>query len=170
MVDVFYGYTSGEDIFWEKGKSANVEIGNKKIGFLGEISKKVLGFYNVKMPIFVFEIDFEKLLELIEGEHEYKKPSIYPETIRDISLIVPKIVLAGEIIQKIHITGGKIIRDVEIFDIYEEKGNLPKNKKSLSFHIIYQSEKKTLSSKEIDRFQEKIIKELEKEPTWQVRK
>lgn len=170
MVDVFYGHTKEKNIFWEKGKSAEIETGNKKIGFLGEVSKKILGFYNIKIPVFAFEINFKTLLDLIEGEHEYKKPSVYPETIRDISVVVPENVLAGEIIQKIYSTGGEIIRNVEVFDIYQEDINQKEKNKSLSFHIIYQSEKKTLSSKEVDKVQKNIIKNLEKNPQWKVRK
>ncbi len=74
-----------------------------------------------------------------------------------------------EVLNKIEGEGGKIIRDVDLFDIYEGE-ELPQGKKNLAFHIIYQAEDKTLSSKEIDELQDKIIKTLEENPEWQVRK
>ncbi|MFQ6049912.1 MAG: hypothetical protein ACE5J0_02640, partial [Candidatus Paceibacterales bacterium] len=63
----------------------------------------------------------------------------------------------------------KLIRDIDLFDIYEGE-EIPDGKKNLAFHIIYQAENRTLSSKEIDEIQNKIIKTLEKEPGWRVRR
>ena len=63
----------------------------------------------------------------------------------------------------------QLIKKVELFDVYEG-GGLGKNKKNLAFHIVYQAEDRTLSSKEIDQIQSKIIKALEKNQQWEVRR
>ena len=62
-----------------------------------------------------------------------------------------------------------ILKDVDLFDMYEGE-SLPNSKKNLAFHLIFQADNRTLSSKEIDNLQKKIIKALEKEVQWEVRK
>ncbi|HOA47529.1 MAG TPA: phenylalanine--tRNA ligase subunit beta [Candidatus Pacearchaeota archaeon] len=186
MVDVFFDEfraTPEEtpQIFWQAGESAEIKIGDIEIGFLGKIRPEILNFYNInKTPIpsqndeavevFAFEIDFKKLLNLVEEEHEYKMPSPYPESIKDIAVLVPSQTLAGEVIQTIHqIDEENLIRDVEIFDIFEGPP-LPKGKKNLAFHIVFQANDRTLSSKEIDAILNKIIDGLEENEEWKVRR
>ena len=70
---------------------------------------------------------------------------------------------------KINAAGGKIVKDVDLFDLYEGE-ELPDRKKNLAFHIIYQAKDRTLKSEEVDKIHQRIIKTLEKNPTWQVRK
>ena len=73
------------------------------------------------------------------------------------------------ILNKIYEAGGKAVRNVELFDLYEGR-EMPEGKKNLAFHIIYQVGDRTLSSSEIDSLQRKVIKSLEKEQGWKVRK
>lgn len=155
--------------FWQRQNTAEIKVKNEEIGFLGQISKKIIDFYQIKEPVFAFEINFKRLLKFIIEEHEYEPPSPYPEMIQDISIVVPTETLAGEILQKIHSAGGELIRDVEIFDIFEGPP-LPEDKKNIAFHVVYQAKDRTLTSKEVDRIQLKIIKTLEENPRWEVRR
>ncbi len=134
--------------------SALVKVGQQKIG---QFNKNY------------FELDFDKLSQLASEEQEYRPFSKFPAAVRDLAVLVPGGTKVVEVLNKINASGGKIIRDVDLFDIYEGE-ELPGGKKNLAFHIIYQAENRTLSSKEINEIQDKIIKTLEKDPTWQVRK
>ena len=182
---------------WNTKKCAEIKVDNEEIGFLGEISPKILetlkinpvrsfqktesNLYSLERKrkydtsngvndkVTVFDIDFEKLAKLSSEETIYRPISRYPAAIRDIAILVPSDVLVEEVLNKIEIAGGPLIRDTDLFDIYEGE-ELPGGKKNLAFHLIYQAEDRTLSSKEIDEIQEKIIKILEEEPGWQVRK
>ena len=176
MVDIFFDsyqpiLEKTFSVFWRKEKTAEIRQGrgNTKLGFLGEISDKVREFYQIEKPVFAFEIDFEKLVNIVEGEHEYESPLPYPEVIRDIAVLVPIKTLAGGVIQKIHLAGEKIVRDVEVFDIFQGPP-LPEGKKNLAFRIIYQAKDRTLTSKEIGKTMKNIIKTLEKNSEWQVRR
>ena len=71
------------------------------------------------------------------------------------------------ILNKINMKGGILIKDIELFDIYQ---NISEDRKSLAFHIIYQAENRTLLSEEVDKIQQEIIKILETDPEWEVRK
>lgn len=154
---------------WQPKKCAEIKIDNEKIGFLGEISPKILEDFKIVSKVTVFDIDFEKLARLASEEQEYQPISRFPAAVRDIAVLVPREVRVSQVLNKIYDTGKRLIRDVELFDIYEGE-ELPVGKKNLAFHIIYQAPDRTLSSEEIDELQKRIIKTLEKKPGWQVRK
>jgi len=156
---------SKQDV-WHPTRIAEIKLDHEEIGFLGEISPLLREKYGIKDPVFAFEIDFEKLEKKATEEIEYEEISPFPAAIRDISVIVPKEVRVDEILTKIQFLS-PLIRDVDLFDIFDE---IEDNKKSLSFHIYFQSKNKTLSDKELDFLQEKIIKTLEKNKGWKVRK
>ncbi len=143
---------------WKKGSTAEIKTNGEEIGFLGRIGKSV-----------VFDIDFEKLRKLCSEEHEYQPISQFPAAIRDLAILVPMNAKVVDVLNKINIAGGSLVRDVDLFDIYEGEG-IPGGKKNLAFHIIYQAEDRTLTAKEIDKIQNKIIKALEENPRWEVRR
>jgi phenylalanyl-tRNA synthetase beta chain len=158
-----------EIFWWYPKKVAEIKAGQERIGFLGEISPHILEKFQIKSKVIYFEIFFEKLAKLASEEKEYRPISRYPAAVRDIAVLVPQFVKVEEVLNKIEATGGKIIKNIDLFDIYQGE-ELPKGKKNLAFHIIYQAEDRTLSSEEIDEIQNKIIKTLEKIIEWQVRK
>ena len=156
-------------LVWHPRKCAEIKVAGEEIGFLGEISPKILEALKIGGKAVVFDLDFEKLQKIASAEHEYQPISKYPAAIRDLAILVPQEIRVAEVLNKIYDAGGNLIRDVDLFDIYEGE-EIPEGKKNLAFHIIYQSADKTLFSKEIDEIQEKIIKACQEEPEWEVRK
>jgi phenylalanyl-tRNA synthetase beta chain len=156
-------------VLWHPKKCAEIKVNGKEIGFLGEISPKILDGMDIPVKVVLFDIDFEKLSKLASEEHEYRPISKFPAAVRDIAVLVPRLVRIEEVLNEIERAGGGLIRDIDLFDIYEGE-ELPQGKKNLAFHLIFQLEDRTLSSKEIDERQGKVIKVLEKKPGWQVRK
>ena len=154
---------------WYPKKCAEIKVDHEEIGFLGEISPQILEELKIEGKATVFDIDFEKLLKFCSEETIYRPISRYPAAVRDIAVLVPLEIRVEEVLNKIETAGGILVKDVDLFDIYEGE-ELPEGKKNLAFHIIYQAEDRTLFSKEIDEIQNKIIKALEEEPEWQVRK
>ena len=154
---------------WHQRKSAEIKVDGQEIGFLGEISPRILNALEIKEKLVLFDIDFEKLSQYVSEEHEYRPISRFPSVVRDIAVLVPRSVKVVEILNKINLIGKQLVRDIDLFDMYEGE-ELPQGKKNLAFHIIYQAEDRTLSSEEVDEIQDKIIKVLEKNLGWQVRK
>jgi phenylalanyl-tRNA synthetase beta chain len=152
---------------WQIKKSAEIKIDDKEVGFLGEISRKILEKYKIKDKIVAFDVDFEKLAKLATEEHEYEPFSIYPAIVRDISVLVPKDVLVEDVMNVIEETAGNLIRDIDLFDIYEE---IEENRKSLAFHIIFQLKDRAISPEEVEKAFQKIVENLEKNLNWEVRK
>jgi phenylalanyl-tRNA synthetase beta chain len=166
-----YGPTPEESkaACWHPKKCAEIKIDGEEIGFLGEISPRILDSLSIPEKVVLFDIDFKKLSKLASEEHEYRPISKFPAAVRDIAILVPRMIKVEEVLNKIEEAGGDLIRDIDLFDIYEGE-ELPQGKKNLAFHIIYQAKDRTLSPKEIDEVQNKITKRLGKNPDWQVRK
>jgi phenylalanyl-tRNA synthetase beta chain len=83
-------------------------------------------------------------------------------------MLVPRETKVIDVLNIINRVGGEFIDDVDLFDIYEGE-NIAEGVKNFAFHIIYQSQKRTLTNHEVDSIHASIIKQLEKNPTWQPR-
>lgn len=144
------------------GSFLRLRVDDEIIGWLGK-SKQDLTDRHTSF----FEIDLEKLLLHIEEEKEFKPLSKYPSVMRDISLLVRASVKIGDIIQEIQLINQRLIEDVDLIDEYRDpKWN---NQQSITLRIVFQSDEKTLTSREVDREMEKIVNVLEDKFGAQVR-
>jgi len=146
---------------WKTKRSAEIKVSNIEVGFLGELKGE--------QKIVAFNLDFEKLKELAQEDQAYKPISKYPAAIRDLAVLVPTFTKVEEVLNVIETAGGVLAVDVDLFDIYEGEG-AGDGKKNLAFHIVYQAQDRTLTSIEVYQIHQNIIKTLEENPTWQVRK
>lgn len=158
---------------WYPQRSAKImtETDGKKslLGVLGEIAPRVSGNLKIEKKVMVFDIDFEGISALALQEKEYVAILKYPSALRDVAVLVPVSVKAKEVLGKIHLAAGDLIYNIDLFDIYEGN-NLPEGKKNLAFHIAFQAQDRTLAPTEIDDLQNKIIKALEENKDWEVRR
>ncbi len=153
---------------WHSQRSAEIKTGNKEIGYLGEIDPQILSELGIKQSLAGFNINFSLLAELAWEEIIYSSPSKYPAVTRDLAVLINAEDKTADVLNLINSVAGKLIRDIDLFDIYQG-AEIPAGKKNLAFHIIYQSDKKTLTDKEVDNIHQKIIKELNKKANWKVR-
>lgn len=137
------GFTSA---YLKQGEVLKIESLGKTIGYLGKVKTK--GDLS-KWKITAAEFDFEALLNLIEGEHEYRPLPKYPSVIRDISVLVNKSKKVGDIMQSIQAADMECIEDVDLVDEYED--NKLEGKKSLTFRIVFQAENRTLIDEEVNK-------------------
>lgn len=152
-------------------RSSAIKIGDEIIGFFGEVSADILRHFGIKRgKIAFFEINFETLTEKITEEKEFRYFSKFPNIIRDLSLLVPLETRVAEAQDIIENTGGILLIDSDLFDIYEGEDAKLDGKKSLAFRLIFQSEERTLHEDEIEEIIKKIIKALEENPEWEVRR
>ncbi len=154
---------------WYPKKCAEIKTDHQEIGFMGEISSRVLSGLEIAGKAVAFNLDFEKLQKLASEETIYRHISKYPSTVRDLAVLAPRETRVVEVLNKMNAAGGSLVKDIDLFDIYEGE-ELPDGKKNLAFHIIYQSDQRTLRSEEVDEIQKRIIKVLETNPEWQVRR
>ena len=168
--DIWFDDAISEGSAWLKFvhplRRAQIKSGRDQIGWVGEIKPKILSALEINEPVSVFELDFPALEELASEEREYVPPSKYPAIIRDLAIVVEETTKIETVLNVIETAGGPLLQDTDLFDIYD---GLPGGKKSLAFRLVYQSEERNLTDKEINHLQEKIIKAIE-EKGWEVRK
>ncbi|MGC8651281.1 MAG: phenylalanine--tRNA ligase subunit beta [Minisyncoccia bacterium] len=134
---------------------------NKKlIGVLGMPPKSLLKKYDLEGEIVFWEIKLLPLMQLEESEREFEPLPQYPAAIRDISLLINKDILIDKILKTIQ-ENSSFLEDVDLFDIYEGETLTP-DKQSLSFHLIFRSPNKTLTTEEISQEMKKIYQALQK--------
>ncbi|MFY9457974.1 MAG: phenylalanine--tRNA ligase subunit beta [Candidatus Spechtbacterales bacterium] len=153
--------------FLHPGRRANIIVDGAKIGFIGEMHPSAYGKYDIEGRAYCAEFDFEKVSAAAEEEHIYQKPSKYPEVVRDIALLVPRGTMVVEVLNAINSVSGPLLRDVDLFDMYEGE-NIADGMKNLAFHLLFQSYERTLTSQEVDEIMSRIAKAME-EKLWEVR-
>ncbi len=154
--------------FWHPGKTAEIKIADRRIGFLGQVHPRLGNDFAIEPKVFLFEIDFGRLAQLASEEQLYQAVSFHPAAVRDLAVLVPQGTKVVEVLNVINRAGGVLVQDVDLFDIYQGD-KISQGRKNLAFHIIYQSSQKTLSSKEITEVHKKIIRALEENLEWTVR-
>ena len=132
------------------------QIAKKKIAKVGWISKKLRKAFDIKKDVFFIEINWDGVLELSNMNRvKFKELVKFPAVNRDFSLLIGEEVSFNEIKELAEKADRKILKQVELFDVYEGD-NLPKGKKSYAVRFILQDENKTLKDKEIDSVMNKI--------------
>ena len=134
--------------------------GGKKLAELGILSKKVLKAADIDQPVFYAELNWTALMKVVRKNNVlYSEISKYPAVSRDLALLINKNVEFEQIEQIARQTEKKLLKKVELFDVYEGK-NLPEGKKSYAVNFILQDETKTLNDKQIDAIMNKLITNL----------
>ena len=151
----------GENNIFEDSISIVTKAG-KIIAELGIVAYKLTKNMGITNEVFFADIYWDNLLKAVKKHVvEYKEISKYPAVSRDLALLVDKIVEFEQIKEIAYSTEKKLLKAVELFDVYEGK-NLPEGKKSYAVNFILQDEQKTLNDKQIDSIMKKLIDNLTK--------
>jgi len=153
---------------WNSKKTAEIKINGKVIGHLGSLSSNLMEVLMIEDAVF-FEINFDELQKYCLDKREYEQISYHPPALRDISGVVSEDLEIEEIVEAIENSSNELLKSVEVFDVYKGKG-IASDKKSVSFHLIYQSEEKTLDSKTIDSMVNDLLNKLKQTINWEERK
>ncbi len=134
--------------------------GGKKLAELGVLAKKVLNAADIDQPVYYAELSWTSLMKAVrKSQVLYSEISKYPAVSRDLALLVDNSVEFESIEKIARQTEKKLLKRVELFDVYEGK-NLPAGKKSYAVNFILQDETKTLNDKQIDALMGKLITNL----------
>lgn len=134
--------------------------GGKKLIEMGILSKKVLKAADIDRPVYYAELNWTLLMKAVrKNEVLYSEISKYPAVSRDLALLVDEKVEFADIEQIARQTEKKLLKSVELFDVYEGK-NLPESKKSYAVNFILQDETKTLNDKQIEAIMSKLTTNL----------
>ena len=142
------------------GRKADIVIDGETAGYLGEVHPEVADNYNLGTKTYIAVLDIAKLAEKADFDIKYQGVAKFPAVTRDISLVMKKTVLAGQVEEVIRKSGGKLLEDYHLFDIYEGE-NVGADEKSLAYSIRFRAKDRTLEDKDITAVMDKILKKLE---------
>jgi len=131
------------------------------LGYLGKVQDKVLKNFGIKQDVYFFDLNFDALSCLNTKEKSFQPLWIYPAIKRDIALLVPATVSAGELLASISDSGEKLIENCEIFDVYQGD-KIKDGFKSVAVSVTYRSNQKTLTEKNVEKAHQKIVALLTK--------
>ena len=155
---VTYDPNSGKP-FLHPGRQANMIYEGKVVGYLGEVHPAVADNYSIGEKAYIAVIDILDVLEFAGFNHKYTGIAKYPAVTRDLSLVVPHAVLAGQIEEIFDQRGGNILESYQLFDIYEG-AQIEKGFKSMAYSLVFRAHDKTLGENEISAAMKKIINGL----------
>jgi len=147
------------DAIFEAAKGFDLFSEDQCLGEFGKIAEEVLEAFDIKEAVFSFEIDFERLLKLVPRERRYQFLPKFPPVDRDIAIVVDHRILAGEIEKSIRELDLDSLEEISPFDQYVGK-QVPPGKKSLAFSIRYRSPERTLTEKEVESSQKRLVQHL----------
>ena len=137
------------------GQVAEINVNADPVGIVGRLHP-----LEAKEPVYVMEINLDKLLAKRVGKMKYKEISIYPNVKKDVAFVMDKSKTSKEIETVIKKAGGNLLTDIEVFDVYTGE-NIGENEKSIAYSLTFNNSKKTLTEEEITPIFEKIISTVE---------
>jgi phenylalanyl-tRNA synthetase beta chain len=145
--------------YFHPGKSCRILAGRDCIGSVGELHPTVQKNFEIEKPVYCFELDFEKLVKYSRTKKTITAPSRFPDSTRDIALLIPEELAASKIVDCIKAEKAKEIEQVQIFDVYRGKG-VAEGYKSVAVRVRYRSFERTLADEEISTLHNKIVASL----------
>jgi phenylalanyl-tRNA synthetase beta chain len=142
-------------------RTARILLNGSQIGYAGELHPLVVENFEIRSetPVLVAELDLEQILRHVPDYFDIEPISNYPAVREDIALLVDKRVAAAEVAAVIRRSGGPLLKEVALFDLYEGT-RIPAGKKSLAYHLTFQSPAKTLTDKEVGKSRQRIVDQL----------
>jgi phenylalanyl-tRNA synthetase beta chain len=160
-------YEPGKNPTFHPGKCARVLSGEKQLGVFGELHPQVRERYDwpaayAGTPILAADMDMDAILALVPALYETAPVPEYPPVLEDLALVVDESLPAERVAELIRQTGGKVVANVHLFDVYRGEKIGP-GKKSLAYSLTYQVADKTLSDKDVAGIRTRILRRLEQE-------
>ncbi|MBQ0059618.1 MAG: phenylalanine--tRNA ligase subunit beta [Lachnospiraceae bacterium] len=142
------------------GRQAEIIINKQVVGYLGEVHPQVRKNYGIRERAYVAVLDMPVIYPMASFDRKFQGIARFPAVTRDISLVVPKNVTNGQIMNMIRQRGGKLMESCRLFDVYEGPG-VEEGTKSLAYKLMFRHAEKTLEENEITAVMKKIMNGLE---------
>lgn len=143
------------------GRQANIIYNGKVVGYLGEVHPEVGDNYNISERVYVAVLDMPAVTEEATFNRKYQGIAKYPAVSRDISMLMKKEILVGQIEEIIAKKGGQYLESYALFDVYEGS-QIQEGYKSVAYSVTFRAADKTLEDADVNEAMSRILKELEK--------
>lgn len=155
-------FEAAKDLKWmHPGRTAAVYLGDAYIGYVGQVHPATANAYDLK-ETYAFEIDFEAIIAAPKEVITQQPIPKFPGVTRDVALLVDETVTHQQIVKTIKENGGKFLKDVHLFDIYQGKG-IEDGKKSVAYSMSFLNPEATLVDEDINKAFTKLVAALETE-------
>lgn len=142
------------------GRQAKIIYDGVEIGFLGELHPQAAKNYEIGTRAYVAVLDMPSIVPMCSFDYKYKGVAKFPAVSRDLSMVVPKEIMVGDIEKMIETRGGKLLESLQLFDVYE--GNqIDRGFKSVAYSVSFRAPDRTLSEEDITGVMKKILNGLE---------
>ncbi|MBR2041654.1 MAG: phenylalanine--tRNA ligase subunit beta [Oscillospiraceae bacterium] len=148
-----------ENPTFHRGRCADISIGEKKIGEIGEISPAVLDNYGIGTRAYAATLDIADIFDARIVEKKFKPTPKFPASTRDLAIICDDELPAASLEKAIRAGAGKLLEKVELFDVYKGS-SIAEGKKSVAYTMTLRAADRTLTVEECDRAVNKVLKEL----------
>ncbi len=154
--------------YMHPGRCASISIGDENLGFVGEVHPTVSDNYEIGTKVYIAVIYVDTLCEKTSFDRVYRPLPKFPAVQRDISMLVEDSVIVKDIENIIKNKGGKLVENIQLFDVYKGK-QIQDGFKSVAYNISFRAADRTLTDEEIASPMKKIIKELQEKLNAQLR-
>ena len=145
--------------FLHPGRQANIIYHGEVLGYLGEIHPQVADNYGIGDKAYVAVLDMPVVVKYADFDRKFTGIARFPAVTRDLSMVVPHEILAGDIEDMIIQRGGKILESYQLFDVYEGS-QIKAGYKSMAYSVVFRAKDKTLEENEINTAMKKILNGL----------
>ena len=146
--------------FLHPGRQSLIKYEGKTIGYLGEVHPAVCANYDIKTRVYIAVVDMPEVMDFVSFDHKYAGIAKFPAVTRDLSMLVPSEVLAGQIEAVFAQRGGNILEDIKLFDIYEGE-QVAKGFKSVAYSLTFRAKDRTLEDNDVNGAMKKILNGLQ---------
>lgn len=146
--------------FLHPGRMANIIYDGEVVGYLGEVHPIVCSNYDISTRVYIAVLDMPLITKNATFDRKYEGIAKYPAVTRDISMVVPKNIMAGQIEAMIEQRGGKLLESYQLFDIYEGE-QIKEGYKSMAYSIVFRAKDRTLEENDVTSAMKKILNGLE---------
>ncbi len=157
--DIRFQVPSVPNPSYHPGRVADVYAGEHRIGVLGQIHPLVAQNYGVDAELYCAELELNELAAAKGADPEYVPLPKFPNLTRDIAVVCEEKVTVGQLEDCIRSAGGKLIKQVSLFDIYRGKG-VDEGKKSVAFNLVLRADDRSLTGEEADADVKKVLEAL----------
>lgn len=153
--------SNNEYKFFHPVISGNINFDDESIGVIGKMHPQLINAMDIKQDVFYFELDLDKFIKKSKKEKKFNPIPQFPSISIDLAVVIDENIASLEVEKEIYKNGGKILRNLRLFDFYKGK-QVEDGKKSLAYSLEFRADDRTLKDVEVEIISKRIIENLDK--------
>ncbi|MEG0845171.1 MAG: phenylalanine--tRNA ligase subunit beta [Raoultibacter sp.] len=144
----------------QPGRGAQVLAGGTVLGWVGELHPLAVAAFDAAAPVVALELDVAALLRVATPARDYLDVPAFPAVSIDVAFVVDEEVSHERLAQCLHSAGGKLLEEARLFDVYRDEQRLGAHKKSMAYALSYRAPDRTLTSEEVEKTHDRLVKKV----------